>query len=419
LEDVMLNDYVFDIEAQERLRGGSAGIYLDAFSDWLAGRRYAGATIRSYILAADRFMNWLNCTRDAGALPLPGYSSLAAYRVHLTGDGRGGKRAHERSNAYCGARRLLLFLRHVGSIPDAEPRGRPQLELETRFRDWMRQHRGVREITLDGYGRIVDRLLREIGTRPSSYTATQLRAFVLSQSQGRSNSNADTVVTAVRTFVRFLIARGECADNLQHAIPRVAGWRQASLPRYVESTDIERIIGVCDPSTPLGSRDRAILLLLARLGLRAGDIAGLMLADIDWKNGRIRVSGKSLYTAWLPLPQDAGDAVLHYVATARRADVGDGVFLTTRAPFTTIIARQVSSTAERAIRRAGVKTTSLGAHLFRHSAATAWLRQGLTLQAIGTLLRHRDVDTTAIYAKVDVDLLRQIAMPWPTEGASC
>lgn len=415
----MFSDYVVDIGVQERLRRGPAEIYLNTFADWLADRCYAVATIRSYILAADRFMCWWTCTSDGGALLVPTHSSLTTYRAHLTEGGHGGARVHEYSNAYCGARRFLLFLRQVGAIPHTDSVGRPRLELETRFRNWMRQHRGVSDITLDGYGRVVDRLLKYLGSEPSLYTAAQLRAFVLSQSQGYSHSKVDTAVTAVRTFVRFLIASQECPDNLQHAIPRVAGWRQAALPRYLAPADIERIISACDPSTPLGARDRSILLLLARLGLRAGDVAGLRLGNVDWTHGRIRVSGKSRRTTWLPLPQDVGDALLHYLATGRRAAIGDGVFLTTRAPYTPIIARQVSSTAERAIRRAGVKAPSLGAHLFRHSAATAWLRQGLTLQAIGTLLRHRDVDTTAIYAKVDVDLLSQIAMPWPAEGSSC
>lgn len=415
----MLSNYVIDVRSQERLRRGSAGTYLDGFSEWLASRHYTDPTIRSYIFAADRFMTWWTCVSDEGASPGPRHSSLAAYRIHLTATGRQGARAHERGNAYCGARRFLLFLRQAGVAPSTDQVDRPRQALETRFRNWMGQHRGACEITLDGYGRVVDRLLKTLGTEPRCYTAAQLRAFVLSQAHGWSLSKAETAVTAVRMFVRFLIACQECPDQLQYAIPRVAGWRQAPLPRYLAPTDVERIIDACDPSSPLGARDRAIVLLLARLGLRAGDVAGLRLQDIDWTHGRVRVSGKSRCTTWLPLPQDAGDTLLHYLATGRRAVSGDGVFLTTRAPYTPIITRQVSSTAERAIRRAGVKAPSLGAHVFRHSAATAWLRQGLTLQAVGALLRHRDVDTTALYAKVDVALLRQIAMRWPTEGASC
>lgn len=413
----MLSNYIVIPGTQQQLRSGPAGAHLEAFTGWLAERRYTKSTIRSYIYAANRFMVWWTCANDGEVLPSPNRSSMAAYRTHLAEGGDCGRRAHERSNAYCGARRFLSFLRQIGALPHTKSDGRPQLDLEQRFRHWMCQHRGARAITLHGYGRVVDLLLKDLGTEPSRYTAGQLRDFVLSQSQGYSHSKADTVVTAVRMFVRFLVSSQECQDNLLHAIPRVAGWRLASLPRYIDPADIERIICACDTSTPLGARDHSILLLLARLGLRAGDVVGLRLGDIDWKQSRIRVSGKSRHTAWLPLPQDVGNALLHYLTTGRGTVIHDGVFVTSCAPYTPIIARQVSSTAERAIRRSGVKTPSLGAHLFRHSAATAWLRQGLTLQAVGTLLRHHDVDTTAIYAKVDGDLLSQIAMPWPGEGA--
>lgn len=412
----MLSNYVTETRSLERLRAGSAGPHLEDFTDWLANRRYAQQTIRSYVFAAARFMTWCTCANEHATLPTSDHSSLTAYRTHLTGTKHTGKRAHERGNAYCGARRFLMFLREVGVAPDVRPVVPP---LEARFRNWMRQHRGASDVTLDGYARVIGQLLEVMGSEPHFYAAAQLRAFVLAQARGYSHSKADTVITAVRMFVRFLVAYQECPDGLLHAIPRVAGWRQASLPRYLEVTDIERIIDGCDPSVPLGARDRAVLLLLARLGLRAGDVAGLHLSDIDWTHGRLRVSGKSRRTDWLPLPQDVGDAILHYLATARPAAKDDAIFLIARAPFTSINSRQVSSTAERAIRRAGVDAPSLGAHLFRHSAATAWLRQGMTLQAIGTLLRHRDVDTTAIYAKVDADLLRQIAQPWPTEVAPC
>ena len=415
----MLNDYVIEPVARERLRRRAAGIHLDPFADWLAGRRYAVATIHSYIYAADRFMDWWTCADTSAALPPSSHTCLTDYRTYLAAPGPNGFQAHDRSNSYCGARRFLIFLQKTGFLPSSDTAHSPKTELESRFRLWLLHHRGVKSITADGYGCVIGRLLVCVGTVPGTYTAAQLRVFVLSQSQGFSRSKAETTVSPVRMFVRFLIASGECQDNLQHAIPRVAGWRQASLPRYLEHASIEQIIGNCEPSTVLGARDRAILLLLARLGLRAGDVAGLRLSDLDWTSGRIRVSGKSQRSTWLPLPQDAGDAVLHYLGTARHAAEGDGVFLTTRAPYTPIITRQVSSTAERAIRRAGIKAPSLGAHLFRHSAATEWLRQGLSLQAVGAVLRHQDPDTTAIYAKVDIGLLRQIAMPWPVEGSSC
>jgi site-specific recombinase XerD len=153
--------------------------------------------------------------------------------------------------------------------------------------------------------------------------------------------------------------------------------------------------------------------------LRAGDVANLRLDDLDWTQGRIRVTGKSRQSAWLPLPQDAGDAVLHYLTAARPRAPTDRVFLIMRAPYTPILSRQITATAERTLRRSGISAPSLGAHIFRHSAATVWLRQGLSLQSIGAILRHCDVDTTAIYAKVDVGLLRQIALPWPGEQTPC
>lgn len=410
----MLNDYIIDIRSREQLRRGIAGAYLDDFTDWLANRRYATETIRSYIFAAARFITWAHANSYETPSKLD-HNSLAVYRTHLASAKHKGNRAHEGGNAYCGARRFLSFLCQTGVVPTNCP---VLLPLEARFCSWMRQHRGVSEATLGGYNRVVRQLLEVLGSETRGYTAAQLRAFVLAQSRGFSHSKAETVITALRMFVRFLITYQECPAGLQYAIPRVAGWRQAALPHYLESTDIERIISGCDPSTPLGARDRAVLLLLARLGLRSGDVAELCLGDIDWTHGRLRVSGKSRRATWLPLAQEVGDAILHYLATGRPAVSGEGVFLITHAPYTPIRSRQVSSTAERAIRRAGIKAPSLGAHLFRHSAATGWLRQGMTLQAIGTVLRHRDVDTTAIYAKVDIDLLRQIALPWPEEVAS-
>ena len=411
----MLSDYVVNTRAQKRLHRENSGAHLDGFTDWLSSRRYAKETIRHYVIAAARFMTWCGCAIDHATLPAPDDSSLARYRMHLAG-AKTRKRAQCRGDAYSGARRFLLFLREVGLIPDICPVVSP---LEERFQSWTRQHRGTCDITLDGYGRVVRRLLEAVGNEPHRYSAAQLRAFVLAQSCGYSRSQASSVITAVRMFVRFLITCKECPECLQHAIPPLAGWRQAALPRYLQPEDIERIIGGCDPGVPLGARDHAVLLLLARLGLRAGDVAGLRLGDVDWTQGKLRVSGKSRRTEWLPLPQDVGDALLHYLGTARPAVASDAIFLIARAPYTPIKTTVVSGTAKRAIRRAGVDAPSLGAHLFRHSAATAWLRQGMTLQAIGALLRHRDVDTTAIYAKVDTDLLRQIAQPWPTEVAPC
>ena len=163
----------------------------------------------------------------------------------------------------------------------------------------------------------------------------------------------------------------------------------------------------------MGARDHAAILLLARLGLRAGDVAGLKFKDIEWMEGTIRMVGKSRRETRLPLPQDVGNAILHYLDEWRPKSSSDKVFLTTRAPYEGIKSHVVSRIARRAILRAGVDAPSYGAHVFRHSAATDMLRKGVSLQDIGGILRHDSIDTTAHYSKVDVGMLNQLAVSWP------
>jgi site-specific recombinase XerD len=388
---------------------------LDRFTEWLVGQRYTKLTIRSYLFGVVDFASW---ARKRGYPDSSAFDSkcLSIYRGHLIKSRGGGARAANLGNALCSANTFVRFLRHDGLVADV----REEIPLVvSRFGEWMRSHRGVRESTLANYHYVVSKLVRKLGSETRSYSAAQLRDFILAESHGYSHSKADTYVTSVRMFVRFMIAHGECSDALQYAIPRVGKWGKAALPRYIEQDAVEQIISACEPNTPVGIRDRAVILLLARLGLRAGDVAKLCLDDLDWIKGRIRVCGKARTPAWLPLPQDAGDAVLEYLTKVRTRVTTDRVFLIMRAPYTPILSRQITSTAARAIKRAGIATPSLGAHLFRHSAATGWLRQGLSLQSIGAVLRHSDLDTTAIYAKVDVRSLQQIATPWPGERGTC
>jgi integrase/recombinase XerD len=211
--------------------------------------------------------------------------------------------------------------------------------------------------------------------------------------------------------LRFLIAEGRCAAGLDAAIPVLAHWRLSSLPRYLQSDEVERVIAACDPALPVGKRDRAILLLLARLGLRAGDIVQLRQRDIDWKGAWISVAGKGRRETRLPLTQEVGHAIVDYLQDGRFRTDTDTLFVRSRAPFRAFRSHcAISVIVERAMRRAGVTCPSRGAaHLLRHSAATSMLRQGASLQDIAVILRHRSIETTQIYAKVDVTALRQIA----------
>jgi len=201
---------------------------------------------------------------------------------------------------------------------------------------------------------------------------------------------------------------------LSQAVPGYARWRLADLPRYLSTEQVNRLIAACDGEGIARRRDRAIVLLLARLGLRTGDVAQLRLDEIEWETGSLRVSGKSRYEVRLPLPQDVGDAIAAYLACRPSTCQCDHVFLRNIAPFRPFRRGDgVSSVVRRLMQRANIVAPVKGAHVLRHTAATEMLRHGVPLEKIGLVLRHRGIDTTAHYAKVDVTLLKQIAQPWP------
>jgi integrase len=214
--------------------------------------------------------------------------------------------------------------------------------------------------------------------------------------------------------LRYLSFCGVTSTDLALAIPAIAHWRLATLPRCLSTNEVDRLIATCDDCTPLRRRERAIVLLLLRLGLRAGDVAQLRFSDIDWASGTLQVMGKGRYQVRLPLPQDVGDALLRYVECRPRVDPTDRVFLRGIAPCRSFLSGDaISSVVKRALRRAGIEAPVPGAHLLRHTAATEMLRHGVPLDQIGLVLRHRSIDMSAYYAKVDVALLQQIAQPWP------
>jgi len=247
------------------------------------------------------------------------------------------------------------------------------------------------------------------------YDAELVRQMVLEAAHRNSRPQIKTITTALRGYLRFLSAQGACRAGLDQAIPVIPQWRLSALPRYLPPADVERLIGSCDLTKPHGIRDRAILLLLARLGLRAGDVFDLRLEDVAWEDGTLRVSGKARQAVRLPLPQDAGDALLQYLERVRPRVDDERIFLRSSAPYRAFSgSRAISDVVRLAVKRAGITNPpSHGAHLLRHSAATGMLRAGATLEAIGALLRHRSADTTAYYAKVDVPMLQRIAQPWP------
>ena len=308
------------------------------------------------------------------------------------------------------------FLAARGVLPGAASTTRNEVvdaDLEA-FGEWLRRHRGAGEATIVNHLRRVAVMRTELGADPGRYNAASVREVLLRRFATASRPYARALATSMRMYLRFLAARGECRPALVGAVPTAPGWRLCELPRYVPAVDIERVIASCNVTTPVGLRDRAILLLLARLALRAGDVVHLRLSDLDWENARVRVCGKSRREAGLPLPQDAGDAVLDYIEHARPRIGDDRLFLTVRAPYRPFTSSNaITDIVIQALKRAGMDDVKpKGAYLFRHSAATNLLRAGASLDVIGALLRHRSPDTTVIYAKTDRPMLLEVAQPW-------
>jgi site-specific recombinase XerD len=274
----------------------------------------------------------------------------------------------------------------------------------------MRGQRGVADSTLDTYQTSLVDLLKALGDDPKAFTAQAVRTFVLERAKPHSRGRAKTIATSTRAFLRYLVATGQCPAGRDHAIPRFANWQLATVPKFLVAEDIERAIAACEGENRL--RDRAIVLLLARLGLRAGEVANLKLTDIDWKNGRVAIAGKSRRKEWLPLTQEVGDAIIAYVERARPRIPTPQLFFTDFAPIGPLTRVTVICNVRRTLLRAGIKSVHRGAHVLRHSAATAMLRHGVSLSGVATVLRHRSPAMTQHYAKVDLGLLSEIAQPW-------
>jgi site-specific recombinase XerD len=237
---------------------------------------------------------------------------------------------------------------------------------------------------------------------------------MVQQARRYSPARAQLLATALRSFFRFLLQCGVIATDLAQAVPTVPNWRLSSLPRFMKAEDVGCLLQSCDRRTPKGQRNHAILLLLARLGLRAGEVAALTLDDLDWDAGELLVRGKGARYDRLPLPHEVGEALAVYLRHGRPPNATRQVFVRMRAPrrgFTN--GRAVTTIVARALLRAGLNPALKGAHLLRHSLATQLLHNGASLTEISELLRHQDIETTRIYAKVDQETLHALALPWP------
>jgi site-specific recombinase XerD len=400
---------------RRQLRQCPVGQHLDGFAEWLHAAGYKRRPGQLLLRGAAHLGHWA-AARDVGIGCIHA-GVLDAFARHLSACAcphpfQGRDRYHRE-----GAQRFLTYLQRVGVMPRPTTASEPMPALVETFSAWMRQQRGVKESTLGNYVPLVREFLGALGDDAAAYDAARVRAFILARAGRFGRSRAKSVVNAVRMFLRFLAVGGHCPPDLAAAVPRIAHWKLSALPRYLTADDLARLVAACEPATAAGARDRAVLLLLARLGLRAGDVRDLRLGDLDWSRGRLRLMGKGRCETWLPLPQEVGDAILHYLTRFRPVRDDDHVFLRVYAPLGPLPSSgPIAKMVRRAIHRAGIAAPSQGAHVLRHSAATALLRQGVSLDVIGAVLRHRCIESTAHYAKVDEALLRMVAPLWPGAG---
>ena len=389
---------------------------VEEFQEWALAQGHTLNMLVTYGRCARHLLIWLHLSRiPMKALTLEALERYFEHDCLCPGIHARFKNSRAGADTVFGVKKFVRFLAARGVVPDGHVvRKKPLNPNLRRFHTWLRQHRGVGDTTIKEHDRDVTVLVADLGKDPTKYDAELVRQVLLRRFANVSTARAQRLTSAMRVYLRFLSSTGDCPASLVGAVPRAGLWSLATLPRYLPKEDIEKVIASCNRGRPVDIRNRAILLLLARLALRAGDVRFLQLNDIDWTNAELHLRGKSRRSVRLPLPQDVGDALLAYIETARPRVPEETVFLRSRAPhrpfaYSTTISRLVHY----ALKRAGVDSPSgRGAHIFRHSAATHLLRSGASLETVGALLRHEVSRSTQIYAKVDLPMLQQVAQPW-------
>lgn len=371
------------------------------FASRLASLGYVWLVIRRALFVLAFVSNWLGTRRIRAG-------DLTAKQVeHLRHARRGVGYGRSLS-------KVLEFLRAVGEVPPVRPSARRTAldRLLDRYREYLVDERGLSDGVVRRYCIVAGRLLagRPRGAHLRRLAASEVGEFLRKEARGFSPGHAGCVAGALRSLVRFLHADGRIPASLVGAVPSIAGWRGASLPQALTPAAVRRMLCSCDRRTRIGRRDFAVLTLLIRLGLRAGEVAGLELDALDWRQGELVVHGKGKTLSRLPLPQDVGQALSAYLVRRPRA-ASRALFLRSRAPLQRLSQAGITHVVAQASKRAGLPRA--GPHQLRHTLATEMLRRGATLTQIAQVLRHRSLSTTAMYAKVDRAALRELAQPWP------
>jgi site-specific recombinase XerD len=384
---------------------------VDVYAAELHAEGYARQSARVQIRLVADFSRWLDKQRILAPTITPDH-----FPAYLRSRAR---QRRPRRDDRAALRRLCTLLRYQGVIPaPLVPPPTPAGQLQDTFRHYLRQERALAPATLVYYLSFVGEFLAaRFGAGPvdlAGLCASDVTGFVRRRAATLGSKRTHMMTTALRAFLRFARYRGELATDLAACVPAVASWALAPVPRALPPAQVEAVLAACNRQTALGRRDYAILLLLARLGLRAGEVVALTLDDLDWQAGWITVRGKGGHVGRLPLPVAVGEALAAYVQHGRPRTACRQVFLRARAPVAGFQGPgAVGSVVHHTLTRAGIASPRTGAHQFRHSLACQLLRQGASLAEIGALLRHRSPQTTTLYAKVDLAALRPLACPWP------
>ena len=393
----------------DRLRVGPLTAYLDTYLERIQHAGFSPSSVPMQMYAIARFSNWLHSRQINLQLMDEGTIQQFLKRdLDISHSGESGP-----------LRRLLTMLREIGITAAKPVQTKDCLEqLTGEYEHYLLHERGLAKSSLLNYVPFAEQFLTHRFGRSemsiSSLTAKDVAKFIQDRVRQMSPGRAKLLVTALRSFLRYLRHQDRISVDLAGCVPSVACWSLSTVPKFLPAGTVQRFLSQCERKTADGKRNYAVLLMLARLGLRACEIVALTLDDIEWDDGLLTIRCKGGRWAQLPMPTDVGEAIAIYLHSGRPRTQCRRVFLRHRAPIRGFAhSITVSTIVRRALIRGGIDSVRKGAHLFRHTLATDLLRQGASLDEIGELLRHRSPNTTAVYAKVDLIALRTLALPWP------
>lgn len=408
----MLEDLFRRPRVQRRIRQNPHGSVLEQFAEYLSARGHSSNTVHQYVFAAEHFGRWL------GRRKISRHTVTQFIKRHLPSCHCKTPSARKSANVYAALNRLLEMIGASASPPARKSAAESLLQ---RYAVHLDQVQGLAAATVHYRLRYARTMLSHFRVRRvrqlKHWTVKRIRQFVVSQGRRCRPSSGQVIASSIRSFLRFLLLHRLIDRDLAVAVPAFANWRLASLPATVSGEDLEQLVRAINPVSPVGLRDRAIVLCLVELGLRASDVAGLELGGLDLTTGVLRLKRqKQREVTAMPISRRLADAIGTYVRQGRPACSTSSLFVLYRAPKgKALTPLGVHGVVVRRAAQAGLADRIRGTHVIRHSVASRWVEAGATLKQIADLLGHRSIDTTSIYAKVDLRALAQVALPWPSE----